>query len=97
MMGKPRDRLKILYDMLKAIDAIRGDCLYVSCVRKTAKLEPAIYHTYAEQYFDTLKEHGLIIVASPQGKREATITKKGKQFIYRYERILALFSGYNYL
>jgi len=95
---KQRDRLKILYDILKAIDAVRGGCLYISCIKQTAKLGFAIpkYRDRVENYFDTLKDHGLIIVASPQGKREATITKKGKQFIYRYERILKLFSGWNY-
>jgi predicted transcriptional regulator len=98
-MTRPRDRLKILYDILKAINDVRGGCLYISVVRKTAELGTPQYSPYndrAERYFDTLKDFGMIIVASPQGKREATITKKGKAFMFYYERILDLFDGYNY-
>ena len=95
-MARVRDRLKILYDMLKAIDKMRGGCLYLSCIRKVANLGTPSYHDHAERYFDVLKDFGMIIVASPQGKREATITKKGKAFIFYYEQILNLFSGYNY-
>jgi len=98
MRMKHRDRLKILYDILKAIDAVRGGCLYIDSIKKTSKLGfAAKYHDRAEDYFSTLKDFGLIIVASPQGKREATITAKGKAFMFYYEQILNLFDGYNYL
>ncbi len=97
-MTRPRDRLKILYDILTTINDVRGDCLYISCIKKAAKIQAtSCYYDRSEEYFDILKDHGLVIVASPEGKREATITKKGKQFIFRYERILDLFSGYNYI
>ena len=95
-MVRPRDRLKILYDILKAIDDVRDDCLYLSCIREVAHLGTPVYHDPAEKYFDLLKDFGMIIVASPQGKREATITKKGKAFMFYYEQILNLFDGYNY-
>jgi len=95
-MTSPRDRLKILYDILKTINDVKGGCLYISCIRKLADLGTPSYHDRAERYFDVLKDFGMIIVANPQGKREATITKKGKAFIFYYEQILNLFSGYNY-
>ena len=99
-MTNPRDRLKILYDILKAINDTRGGCLYISCIRKVASLGFQQYSPYndrAERYIDVLKDFGMIIVASPQGKREATITKKGKAFMFYYEQILNLFSGHNYM
>ena len=95
-MAKVRDRLKILYDILKAINDMRGGCLYLSCVRNVANLGSPSYQDHAERYFDVLKDFGMIIVASPQGKREASITKKGKAFMFYYEQILNLFDGYNY-
>jgi len=97
MRTKVRDRLKILYDILKAIDNVKGGCLYISCIRKVADLGSPSYQDHAERYFNVLKDHAMIIVASPQGKREATITKKGKAFIFYYEQILNLFSGHNYM
>jgi len=95
--SRNRDRLKILYDILKAIDDVRGDCLYLSCIRKVAHLGSPSYQDHAERYFDVLKDFGMIIVASPQGKREASITKKGKAFMFYYKQILNLFSGHNYM
>lgn len=94
---KNRDRLKILYDILKAIDKMRGGCLYISVIRKVAHLGSPSYQDHAEKFFDVLKDFGMIIIASPQGKREATITKKGKALIFYYEQILNLFDGYNYI
>lgn len=99
-MTRVRDRLKILYDILKAINDVKGGCLYISCLRKVANLGTPHYSPYndrAERYFTILKDFGLIIVASPQGKREASITKKGKAFMFYYEQILNLFSGHNYM
>jgi len=96
-MTKTRDRLKILYDILKAIDNMKGGCLYLISIRKVANLGTPSYHDHAERYFDVLKDHAMIFVASPQGHREATITKKGKAFIFYYEQILNLFSGHNYM
>jgi len=96
-LTRVRDRLKILYDILKAIDKMKGGCLYTSVIRKVANLGTPCYNDHAEKYFDVLKDFGMIIVASPQGHREATITKKGKAFIFYYEQILNLFDGYNYM
>ena len=96
-MIRHRDRLKILYDILKAINETNGGCLYISCIRNVAHLGTPSYHDRVEGYYNTLIDFGMITVARPQGKREASITNKGKQFILRYERLLKLFAGYNYL
>ena len=96
-MAKVRDRLKILYDMTKTIQGTLGKCLYLSAITKACRLEPSTYYDRADRYFEVLRDYGLITIASPQGKREATLTKKGKAFIFYYEQILNLFSGHNYM
>ncbi len=89
-MAKKRERLEVIYDILKSIERSHNH-IKPTRLMQSSNLSPQMF----TEYIAELRSKEFIRdIVDPQGKRVYTLTSKGNQFLAEYKTILQFIENF---
>jgi predicted transcriptional regulator len=88
-MAKKRDRLAVIFDILKAVQD-SGNKIKPTRLMHSSNLSPQMF----DEYLDELIAKGFLSIHEESGKKHYSLEKKGFQFLEEYKVIVRFIDNF---